>query len=112
MGRRGLSFFLALVMCISLVQITAFAAGKTSEQQIEYAGGSVYYKKDGTQDTSNDAKLGKNDVVVELSKTLEGTEKENEFIVTLQVKTNQKLVEIPASTPDAAVGLVLHDMRK
>ena len=107
MGRRGLSFFLALVMCISLVQITAFAAGKTSEQQIEYAGGSVYYKKDGTQDTSNDAKLGKNDVVVELSKTLEGTEKENEFIVTLQVKTNQKLVEIPASTPDAAVVLVL-----
>ncbi len=107
MGRRGLSFFLALVMCISLVQITAFAAGETSERQIEYAGGSVYYKKDGTQDTSNDAELGKNDVVVELSKTLEGTEKENEFIVTLQVKTNQKLVEIPASTPDAAVVLVL-----
>ena len=107
MGRRGLSFFLALVMCISLVPITAFAVGDTSEQQIEYAGGSVYYKKDGTQDTSNDAELGKNDVVVELSKTLEGTEKENEFIVTLQVKTNQKLVEIPASTPDAAVVLVL-----
>ena len=33
MGRRGLSFFLALVMCISLVQITAFAEGETPAEE-------------------------------------------------------------------------------
>ena len=32
-GRRGLSFFLALVMCISLVQITAFAEGETPAEE-------------------------------------------------------------------------------
>ena len=39
MGRRGLSFFLALVMCISLVQITAFAGNEThsSAEQIKPA---------------------------------------------------------------------------
>ena len=51
-GKRGLSFFLALVMCISLVQITAFAQDETPDEeqarlQIEDDSGKlVYYTYD------------------------------------------------------------------
>lgn len=109
-GRRGLSLFLSLVMMISLVQIGAFAAAPSAVEEQEKAqiieeGGTVYYNQYGQQ--VENGKLGEDGVVVEMSKTVAATGVENEFEVTLQVKTNQSLVEIPASTPDAAVMLVL-----
>lgn len=109
-GRRGLSLFLSLVMMISLVQIGAFAAAPSAVEEQEKAqiieeGGTVYYNQDGQQ--VENGKLGEDGVVVEMSKTVAATGVENEFEVTLQVKTNQSLKEIPASTPDAAVMLVM-----
>lgn len=109
-GRRGLSLFLSLVMMISLVQIGAFAAGPNAIEEQEKAqiieeGGTVYYDQDGQQ--VENGKLGEDGVVVEMSKTVAATGVENEFEVTLQIKTNQSLKEIPASTPDAAVMLVM-----
>ena len=109
-GRRGLSLFLSLVMMISLVQIGAFAAGPNAIEEQEKAqiieeGGTVYYDQDGQQ--VENGTLGEDGVVVEMSKTVAATGVENEFEVTLQVKTNQSLTEIPASTPDAAVMLVM-----
>lgn len=105
--KRSLSLLLALVMCLSLVNISAFATGSSqdSEQQIVSAGGTVYYDVNGQQHTTGT--LGEEDIVVEMSKTVAKTDTENEFEITLQVKTTQKLTEIPASTPDAAVVLVL-----
>ena len=109
-GRRGLSLFLSLVMMISLVQIGAFAAAPSAVEEQEKAqiieeGGTVYYDQDGQQ--VENGTLGEDGVVVEMSKTVAATGVENEFEVTLQIKTNQSLKEIPASTPDAAVMLVM-----
>lgn len=105
--KRVLSLVLALVMALSLLPTVAFAtdADIQAQEQIVNAGGKVYYDKDGKQHTSGT--LGENGIVVEMSKTVEATGTENLFDVTLQVKTNQKLTEIPSSTPDAAVMLVL-----
>lgn len=109
-GRRGLSLFLSLVMMISLVQIGAFAVAPSAAEEQEKAqiieeGGTVYYDQDGQQ--VENGTLGEDGVVVEMSKTVAATGVENEFEVTLQIKTNQSLKEIPASTPDAAVMLVM-----
>ena len=105
--KRVLSLVLALVMALSLLPTVAFATDKDiqAQNQIVDAGGKVYYDKDGKQHTSGT--LGENGIVVEMSKTVEATGTENLFDVTLQVKTNQKLTEIPSSTPDAAVMLAL-----
>ncbi len=105
--KRVLSLLLALVMALSLLPTVAFATDKDiqAQEQIVNAGGTVYYDKDGNQHTSGT--LGEDGIVVEMSKTVEATGTENLFNVTLQVKTTQKLEEIPSSTPDAAVMLVL-----
>lgn len=105
--KRVLSLLLALVMALSLLPTVAFATDKDiqAQNQIVDAGGTVYYDKDGNQHTFGT--LGEDDIVVEMSKTVEATGTENLFNVTLQVKTTQKLEEIPSSTPDAAVMLVL-----
>ena len=105
--KRSLSLLLALVMCLSLVNISAFAAGgsHTSGEQIVKEGGTVYYDVNGQEHTTGT--LGEDGIVVEMSKTVAETDTENEFEITLQVKTTQKLTEIPASTPDAAVVLVI-----
>ena len=98
-GRRGLSFFLALVMCISLVQITAFAEGETSEQQIkpaETAGKYLYatFDEDGKQlGVESDSATKVTSDGVELTKRIEGTTTENEFKITLEVKTKEDLKE-------------------
>lgn len=107
--KRVLSLLMALVMALSLLPTIAFATedakAEQAAKQIINAGGTVFYDKNGIQHSSGT--LGERDIVVEMSKTLEATGEENLFDVTLQVKTNQKLTEIPASTPDAAVMLVL-----
>ena len=109
MGRRGLSLLMAMIMVISLIQISAFAAGSshTSAEQIMEG----YFTPDdnnktvtdNTTDTAARSTQGGN---VTVSKTIAGTDKENEFLVTLEVQTKQKLSET-VSSPDAAVVLVL-----
>lgn len=114
MKKRLLALIMVLSLALSLVPVGAAAptdagpadSGATgSAQQIENEGGTTYYKADGTKAESGT--LGENGVVVEMSKTIEGTNTENEFDVTLQVKTNQKVTEISTESPDAAVVLVL-----
>ena len=122
-GRRGLSFFLALVMCISLVQITAFAAVETPAEeqarlQIEDDSGKlVYYTYDngwGDPDSipknSQDYKVtngaAKDAPDVKVSKKVTATGTENLFNVTLNVETTQK-IKVSESSPDAAVVLLL-----
>ncbi len=114
MKKRLLALIMVLSLALSLVPVGAAAptdagpadSGATgSAQQIENEGGTTYYKADGTKAESGT--LGENGVVVEMSKTIQGTNTENEFDVTLQVKTNQKVTEISTESPDAAVVLVL-----
>lgn len=114
MGRRGLSFFLALVMCISLVQITAFAETTAQEQakeQIQGGTNPVYYeydesigdfKEDPVRSDTNTSAGGK----VEVSKKISATGVENEFKIELEVSTKQK-VEHTEASPDSAVVLVI-----
>ena len=128
MGRRGLSFFLALVMCISLVQITAFAEGETSveeqaqKQILQILDGKEYlvyyaYDKDsgwGNAESipensdnyvvTNNATNGAPDVKVSKKVTATGTE--NLFNVTLNVETTQK-IKVTENSPDASVVLAL-----
>lgn len=94
MGRRGLSFFLALVMCISLVQITAFAAGEASEQQIVKNGTETYWDADQKKVEET------GDWITSVKKTIEGTETENKFKITLDVKTtfDTKTVQVASDT--------------
>ena len=102
--KRTLSLLLTAVLLLGMLPITA-AAAESSNQQISNPGGTVYYDTDGTQ--YQEGTLGEDGIVVKMTKMVEGTTTENEFIVTLQVQTNQKLTEIPASTPDAAVALAI-----
>ncbi len=116
MKKRLLALIMVLSLALSLVPVGAAAPidsgsednGATgSARQIHDEGGTTYYDKNGDLVTTPGAELGKNNVVVEMSKTIEGTNTENEFDVTLQVKTNQKVTEISTESPDAAVVLVL-----
>ena len=111
MKKRLVALIMVMALALSLVPVGATGVSKTngdngnSDTQIVYEGGKVFYNKDGKQvDTSN---LGDKDSVVEMSKTVEKTDKENEFLVTLNVKTNQNLTELSSENPDAAVVLVL-----
>jgi len=116
-GRRGLSAFMALVMLISMIQISAFAAGESSEMQIyKQAGNDVYYeydaanntlvlKDDGTQTEEQVTNRAENPEIL-ISKTIAGTSTENKFEITLNVETTQNVVK-SSEYPDAAVSIVL-----
>ena len=91
----------------------AFAAGQTSWQQIEGEESPVYYSYDAVDQTwtqadgatvSNSPAAGVPEVRV--SKTIQGTDEENVFDITLEVETDQK-IQTTTSSPDAAVVLVL-----
>lgn len=104
-GKRALSLFMALVMSLSLVQITAFAAETGSEDQIMPR----YYLVDakGNIQTENGLDVtttnpGRTEGGYTLSKTIEATSVENQFNITLQVETTQTV-----TTSDAAVQLVI-----
>ena len=104
-GKRALSLFMALVMSLSLVQITAFAAEPGSKDQIM----SGYYEVDakGNIQTENGVALtteepGRTEGGYTLSKTIAATSVENQFNITLQVVTQQTV-----KTNDAAVQLVI-----
>ena len=111
MGRRGLSFFLALVMCISLVQITAFAEGgipeyNSTKQIVTNPANPTYYDKDGQVVPMVDGKEPEN-YAVSVHKTIQGVANgENQFDITLSVTTTESLKTLSIS-PDAAVVLVM-----
>ena len=104
-GKRARSLFMALVMSLSLVQITAFAAETGSEDQIMPR----YYLVDakGNIQTENGLDVtttnpSRTEGGYTLSKTIAATNVENQFNITLQVVTQQTV-----KTNDAAVQLVI-----
>lgn len=105
MKKRLLAMLMALALLVSLMPMGVLAVGEPADDQIVNDGGTVFYDKDGNTVTAGS--LGENDSVVEMSKTVEETDDENEFLVTLNVRTNQNLTELSSTNPDAAVVLVL-----
>lgn len=100
LGRRIMALFLTALMCVSLVQISAFAAeNQTSAQQITADGGTNYYKADGTKGTGSDYDAA-------VSKTISGTDTENVFDVNVKVETKKKVTTKTTQTP-AHVVLVI-----
>lgn len=104
-GKRALSLLMALVMSLSLVQITAFAAETGSKDQI--MPGYYLVDADGRIQTENGEALtteepGRTEGGYTLSKTIAATSVENQFNITLQVVTQQTV-----KTNDAAVQLVI-----
>ncbi len=86
--KRSLSLLLALVMCLSLVNISAFAAGGWEDQVVS----------NGQEVTTSDGKVIQ-------SKTIQQTGTDT-FDITLQVKTLEEIQEQTVSQ-DAAVVLIL-----
>ena len=105
-GKRALSLLMALVMSLSLVQITAFAVETGSKDQIMPG----YYKVDANGNIQKDengrdvttTNPSRTEGGYTLSKTIEATSVENQFNITLQVVTQQTV-----KTNDAAVQLVI-----
>ncbi len=95
--KKALSLILAISMILSMMQVAAFATDSGS--QIVSNGHTDYFKDNGTTGTTGN-------YAAAVSKTIAGTANENEFNITLQVKTTQDLDEIKVS-PDAAVILVM-----
>lgn len=115
LGKRGLSLFMAMTMCLSLIQISAFATADPNvvtqaNKQLTGAwdgdgvggndrvGGTVSYTGAGTVTTGSDW-------AVQLSRTLEATGTENLFNVNMEIVTKDE--EIQVTNADAAVVLVL-----
>ena len=111
MKKRLVALIMVMALALSLVPVGATGVSKTngdngnSDTQIVDGGGTVFYNKDGNRVGAS--ALGDKDSVVEMAKNVEKTDKENEFLVTLNVKTNQDLTELSSENPDAAVVLVL-----
>lgn len=115
-GKRALSLLMALVMSLSLVQITAFAVDETEPtddltNQVVLGGGFAYYDKTGKElETSGD--IEPEDWVVKVERTLENTAVENLLDVTLKVTTKDSDV---STDTDAATVLAIdlsNSMRK
>lgn len=104
LGRRVMALFLATIMCVSLVQISAFAAGdaaaeqKNAQMADDKMGGTSYYKADGTAGDSNTYDVA-------ISKDIAATGTENLFNVTTKVKYRNTTTSI--KNKDAAVVLVI-----
>ena len=132
LGKRALALFLSLVMCISMLQISAFAAepqmSKAEQAKLQIEGvedaanggadkwAPYYYTYDTTQQkftTKDDvAQVNSPDSTnpeehkVEVSKTIEATGTENLFDITLDVRTKQD-ISTASKSPDSAVTLVI-----
>lgn len=108
LGRQTLAVFLAVIMSLSLLQVTAFAVEEpfSSESQIvagvetgDTPATTSYYNADGTQASNSNY-----DVAVK--KTVMGTDTENVFNIQLLVTTKENLSQLNLA-PDAAVVVVL-----
>lgn len=102
-GKRALSLLMALVMSLSLVQISAFAASDENavalqkQQQIVQEGATKYYDAAGAEiENCTDAN---ENWVVKLTRKLVATGTENLFNVEMEVTTrdNSVVVESPAA---------------
>ncbi|MCL1858786.1 MAG: Cna B-type domain-containing protein [Oscillospiraceae bacterium] len=103
LSKRVLAFILIMMMIFSILPamvLPVLAEEHTSAEQIEKNGGTQYYKKDGTDATS------RSDAWVGISKTIEGTDVENEFEITLTVETKQESSTVNENL-DASAVLVL-----
>ena len=102
-GKRALSLLMALVMSLSLVQISAFAASDENavalqkQQQIMQEGATKYYDAAGAE-IKNCTDANEN-WVVKLTRKLVATGTENLFNVEMEVTTrdNSVVVESPAA---------------
>ena len=103
-----LSLLAALVLLVTLFPAQAAAGGQVAVSQ---EGVTYYYDASGNRLT-NASSLSGNAVVemkkwAEQRKDVSGNPIENEFMVTLQVRTTERIEELSADTPDAAVTLVV-----
>ena len=105
-GKRALSLLMALVMSLSLVQITAFAENDTAadKTQVVEAGGIAYYDKNGMKLEPATGSGEPEDWVVKVERTLKETGKENLLDVDLKVTTKDNTVSTDA---EAAAVLVI-----
>ena len=100
---KVLAVVLAALMCMGMFPMTLFVGAdpaQTSAQQILTDGIIHYYDKDATEIDEDD------DWVATTKKTITGTDIENEFDITLEVKTTEDLEEFEIS-PDTAVVLTI-----
>ena len=96
---------MVLVLVMAALPAVVFA-DPLSSQQISRQGATRYFNTIGGEVTSGTPQLGINNVVVSTDKTIEGTDIENEFIITLNVNSTVDISEVRMSA-DAAVVLVL-----
>ena len=97
-----------LSMMVMLFMLLAICAGAMAAQnQITDIGGTKWYDKNGHTLSVSGAFTSNPNAWVELSKTIEATGTENEFIVTMDVKTKQDIMTLSSETPDAATVLVI-----
>lgn len=106
LGKRALSLLMALVMSLSLVQITAFAANDTAadKTQVVEAGGVAYYDKNGMKLEPATGSGEPENWVVKVERTLKETGTENLLDVDLKVTTKDNTVVTDA---EAAAVLVI-----
>lgn len=105
-GKRALSLLMALVMSLSLVQITAFAENDTAadKTQVVEAGGIAYYDKNGMKLEPATGSGEPGNWVVKVERTLKETGTENLLDVDLKVTTKDNTVSTDA---EAAAVLVI-----
>ena len=95
-GKRFISTVLVLSMMTGMFSVNIMAANNpVDKNQIVHQGGTTVLE--GTEESA----------LVSLSKTIEKTDKENEFLVNLQVKTQHKVIEGGATSDEINVVLVL-----
>ena len=101
---KPLALIVAALMIVTLVPVTFLFAAAHDEGmdnnvgQIVYSGGALSYDEDGTPTDGNG--------VVSVSKTIAATGNENEFDITLEVKTTEDVTKMEF-TPDTAVVLTI-----
>ena len=99
MKKRFTSLFMALVMLISMIQISAFAAGESSEMQIyKQAGNDVYYEYDAANNTLG---LARN-AATSIADTIATNLMNNPFGVLGGVKNGKTANTTPGKTTSAA----------
>lgn len=104
---RFAALALALALCLSILPAAVAEETPASAVQIPTGevGGTVFYNDKGDKVEGATALGG--DAVVEMTKTVAGTNTENEFEITLQVKTTSRIDEIGPVSQDAAVLLII-----
>lgn len=113
-GKKAISWIVMIAMMISLFPTAVFGAtGQTSQQQIDGEGSPMYYAIDKDGNITGEGQSspvvkpeGEGSDRVVMSKSIKGTENENEFDITLSVSTTEDLENL-AISPDAAVVLVM-----